>query len=69
MEEFMIYLVLGLTILNSFMLIYFFVVQTRKNNEIIKELRNDQTKNQKSSDKNKAHIDDMLKMREMYESD
>jgi hypothetical protein len=65
----MIYLVLGLTILNSFMLIYFFVVQTRKNNEIIKELRNDQTNNQKSSDKNKAHIDDMLKMREMYESD
>ena len=69
MEAFMIYLVLGLTILNSFMLIYFFVVQTRKNNEIIKELRNDQTNNQKSSDKNKAHIDDMLKMREMYESD
>ena len=69
MEEFMIYLVLGLTIFNSFMLIYFFVVQTRKNNEIIKELRNDQTNNQKSSDKNKAHIDDMLKMREMYESD
>ena len=69
MEEFMIYLVLGLTILNSFMLIYFFVVQTRKNNEIIKELRNDQTNNQKPSDKNKAHIDDMLKMREMYESD
>ncbi|MDG1119351.1 MAG: hypothetical protein P8O01_00335 [SAR86 cluster bacterium] len=65
----MIYLVLGLTILNSFMLIYFFVVQTRKNNEIIKELRNDQTINQKTSDKNKAHIDDMLKMREMYESD
>ena len=65
----MIYLVLGLTILNFFMLIYFFVVQTRKNNEIIKELRNDQTNNQKSSDKNKAHIDDMLKMREMYESD
>ena len=65
----MIYLVLGLTILNSFMLIYFFVVQTRKNNEIIKELRNDHTNNQKSSDKNKAHIDDMLKMREMYESD
>ena len=69
MEKFMIYLVLGLTILNSFMLIYFFMVQTRKNNEIIKELRNDQTNNQKSSDKNKAHIDDMLKMREMYESD
>tara|TARA_B100001175_G_scaffold217775_1_gene185224 strand:- start:403 stop:612 length:210 start_codon:yes stop_codon:yes gene_type:complete len=69
MEEFMIYLVLGLTILNSFMLIYFFVVQTRKNNEIIKELRNDQIINKKSSDKDKAHIDDMLKMREMYESD
>lgn len=69
MEEFMIYLVLGLTILNSFMLIYFFVIQTRKNNEIIKELRNDQTINKKSSDKDKAHIDDMLKMREMYESD
>ena len=51
------------------MLIYFFVVQTRKNNEIIKELRNDQTINQKTSHKNKAHIDDMLKMREMYESD
>lgn len=65
----MIYLVLGLTILNSFMLIYFFVVQTRKNNEIIKELRNDQIINKKSSDKDKAHIDDMLKMREMYESD
>ena len=69
MEGFMIYLVLGLTILNSFMLIYFFVVQTRKNNEIIKELRNDQIINKKSSDKDKAHIDDMLKMREMYESD
>lgn len=65
----MIYLVLGLTILNSFMLIYFFVVQTRKNNEIIKELRNDQIINKKSSDKDKVHIDDMLKMREMYESD
>ena len=65
----MIYLVLGFTILNSFMLIYFFVVQTRKNNEIIKELRNDQIINKKSSDKDKAHIDDMLKMREMYESD
>ena len=65
----MIYLVLGLTIMNSFMLIYFFVVQTRKNNEIIKELRNDQIINKTSSDKDKAHIDDMLKMREMYESD
>jgi|TARA_B110000008_G_scaffold216106_1_gene215568 hypothetical protein len=65
----MIDLILGLTILNTLFILYFFLKQRETNKEILQALRDRKQESEVITEKNKEHIDDMLKMREMYESD
>ena len=65
----MIYLILILTITNTAFIFYFHKKQTRVNKQIVEALFEDTKKKEEISVKNKQYIDDMLKMREMYESD
>ena len=65
----MIDLILGLTILNTLFILYFFLKQRETNKEIRQALRDRKQESEVITEKNKEHIDDMLKMREMYESD
>ena len=65
----MIDLILGLTILNTLFILYFFLKQKETNKEILQALRDRKQESEVITEKNKEHIDDMLKMREMYESD
>ena len=65
----MIYLVLVLTIVNTILIFFFFKKQNRVNKQIIEALKTDTKEIDDISEENKQHIDDMLKMREMYESD
>ena len=65
----MIYFILILTILNSALIVYCYKKQNDTNNKILEKLIEKNDENETSSEENKQHIDDMLKMREMYESD
>ena len=65
----MIYLILVLTIVNTILIFFFYKKQNRVNQQIIKALKTDTKEIDDISEENKQHIDDMLKMREMYESD
>ena len=65
----MIYFILILTILNSALIIYCYKKQNDTNKKILEKLIEKNDENETSSEENKQHIDDMLKMREMYESD
>ena len=65
----MIYLILVLTILNTILIFFFYKKQNRVNQQIIETLNTDKKEIEDISEENKQHIDDMLKMREMYESD
>jgi Na+/melibiose symporter-like transporter len=65
----MIYLILILTIVNTILIFSFYKKQNRVNQQIIKTLKTDTKEIEDISEENKQHIDDMLKMREMYESD
>ena len=65
----MIYLILILTIINTILIFFFYKKQNRVNQQIIKTLKTDTKEIEDISEENKQHIDDMLKMREMYESD
>ena len=65
----MIYLILILTITNTAFIFYFHKQQTSVNKLIVETLLEDTKEKEEISVKNKQHIDDMLKMREMYESD
>ena len=65
----MIYLILVLTITNTFLIFYFYKKQNKVNQLIIEALKAETEEIEAISDENKKHIDDMLKMREMYESD
>ena len=65
----MIYLILVLTIVNTILIFFFYKKQNRVNQQIIKTLKTDTKEIEDISEENKQHIDDMLKMREMYESD
>ena len=65
----MIYLILVLTITNTVLIIYFYKKQNKVNQQIIEALKAETEEIVAISDENKKHIDDMLKMREMYESD
>ena len=64
----MIYFILILTILNSALIVYCYKKQNDTNKKILEKLIEKNDENE-SSEENKQHIDDMLKMREMYESD
>ena len=65
----MIYLILVLTIVNTILIFFFYKKQNRVNQQIIEALKTDTKEIDDISEENKQHIDDMLKMREMYESD
>ena len=65
----MIYLILALTITNTVLIFYFYKKQNKVNQQIIEALKAETEEIEAISDENKKHIDDMLKMREMYESD
>ena len=65
----MIYLILGLAIFNTLLILYCLWKQKENNQEIIQELRSKKEETEIATEKNKGHIDDMLKMREMYESE
>ena len=65
----MIYLILILTITNTAFMFYFHKKQNRVKQQIIETLKSDTKEIEDISEENKQHIDDMLKMREMYESD
>ena len=65
----MIYLILVLTIVNTMLIFFFYRKQNRVNQQIIETLKTDTKEIEDISEENKQHIDDMLKMREMYESD
>ena len=65
----MLHLILFISILNTVLIIYS-LKELRKEKDKIAELL-DNSKNEKElpSEEDKKHIDDMSKMREMYESD
>ena len=65
----MIYLVLVLTIVNTILIFFFYKKQNKVNQQIIEAFKTDTKEIDDISEENKQHIDDMLKMREMYESD
>ena len=65
----MIYIILLLTITNTVFIFYFYKKQNKVNRQIIEALKAETEEIEAISDENKKHIDDMLKMREMYESD
>ena len=65
----MIFLILVLTIVNTILIFFFYKKQNRVNQQIIEALKTDTKELDDISEENKQHIDDMLKMREMYESD
>ncbi|MDG2019716.1 MAG: hypothetical protein P8J48_02335 [SAR86 cluster bacterium] len=65
----MIDVILGLTILNTLFILYLFLKQRETNKEILQALTDRKQESEVITEKNKEHIDDMLKMREMYESD
>ena len=65
----MIYFILILTILNSALIVYCYKKQNDTNKKILEKLIEKNDENETSSEEDKQHIDDMLKMREMYESD
>ena len=65
----MIYLILIFTLFNSAFLIYFFYYQRDFNKKILNKIFEGKEEPESITKDNKKHIDDMLKMREMYESD
>ena len=65
----MIYFILILTILNSALIVYCYKKQNDTNKKILEKLIEKKDESETSSEENKQHIDDMLKMREMYESE
>ena len=65
----MIYLMLILIIFNSAFLVYFFFYQRDFNKEILHKISEKEDETESVTKENKKHIDDMLKMKEMYESD
>ena len=65
----MIYLILVLTIVNTILIFFFYKKQNKVNQQIIESLKTDTKEIEDISEEDKQHIDDMLKMREMYESD
>ena len=65
----MLYLILIISILNTVLIIYL-LKELRKEKDKIAELLDESISGKElRSEEDKKHIDDMLKMREMYESD
>ena len=64
----MVYLIFGLSLINTFLILVFFFKQKDINKRILNSLESHED-GKVEPEENKKHIDDMLKMREMYESD
>ena len=65
----MLYLILFISILNTVLLIYLLKELRKGKNKVAELLDNSKSEKELPSEEDKKHIDDMLKMREMYESD
>ena len=65
----MLYLILIISILNTVLIIYLLQELRKEKDKIAELLDNSKSEKELPSKEDKKHIDDMLKMREMYESD
>ena len=65
----MTYLVLGICLVNTVLIGVILVKQKELNLKLLNYLESKEEDIELNSLENKKHIDDMLKMREMYESD
>ena len=65
----MLYLILIISILNTVLIIYLLKELRKEKDKIAELLDNSKSEKESPSEEDKKHIDDMLKMREMYESD
>tara|TARA_Y100001954_G_scaffold95478_1_gene104501 strand:- start:277 stop:507 length:231 start_codon:yes stop_codon:yes gene_type:complete len=69
-ENFMMtYLVLGICLVNTILIGVILLKQKELNLKLLNSLESKEEDIELNSLENKKHIDDMLKMREMYESD
>jgi hypothetical protein len=65
----MLYLILIISIFNTVLIIYLLKELRKEKDKISELLDNSKSEKELPSEEDKKHIDDMLKMREMYESD
>ena len=65
----MLYLILFISILNTVLIIYLLKELRKEKDKVAELLDNSKSEKELMSEEDKKHIDDMLKMREMYESD
>ena len=65
----MLYLILIISILNTVLIIHLLKELRKEKDKIAELLDNSKSEKELPSEEDKKHIDDMLKMREMYESD
>ena len=65
----MLYLILIISILNTVLIIYLLKELRKGKDKVAELLENSKSEKELPSEEDKKHIDDMLKMREMYESD
>ena len=65
----MTYLVLGICLVNTVLIGVILVKQKELNLKLLNSLESKEEDIELNTLENKKHIDDMLKMREMYESD
>ena len=65
----MLYLILIISLLNTVLIIYSLKELQKEKDKIAELLVNSKSEKELPSEEDKKHIDDMLKMREMYESD
>ncbi len=65
----MTYLVLGISIVNTILIGVILLKQKELNLKLVNSLKSKEEDIELNTLENKKHIDDMLKMREMYESD
>ena len=65
----MLYLILIISLLNTVLIIYLLKELRKGKDKVAELLDNSKSEKELPSEEDKKHIDDMLKMREMYESD
>ena len=65
----MLYSILIISILNTVLIIYLLKELRKGKDKVAELLDNSKSEKELPSEEDKKHIDDMLKMREMYESD
>ena len=65
----MLYLILIISLLNTVLIIYLLKELRKEKDKIAELLDNNKSEKESPSEEDKKHIDDMLKMREKYESD